>query len=53
MSVSKKADLLKLCTSGIIKSKCHDFYKNLLTSDTTQDRLPEPDCTDELLLDTE
>ena len=47
VSVAKKADLLKLCKSGIIKTQFHSFYESLLTADTVRDCLPEPDCTED------
>ena len=46
VSVAKKADLLKLCASGVIKSHFHAFYHNLTTSANVKDSLPEPDCSE-------
>ena len=47
VSVAKKADLLKLCKAGVIKTQFHSFYENLQTAVTVPDCLPEPDCTEE------
>jgi hypothetical protein len=45
ISKLKKADLLKLCASGLILRKHHPFYNSLSTSDIT-DCLPQPDATE-------
>ena len=42
ISKAKTADLLALCTKGIIPEDCHEFYKGL-PSVTRKDRLPEAD----------
>ena len=44
---SKKADLIPLCLSNVIPEDCHDFYKDLPSSGTAKDKLPEPDQEDE------
>lgn len=46
ISVSKKKDLVKLCTTGAIPKKFHAFYNGLKTEETLPDCLPEPDCTE-------
>jgi hypothetical protein len=46
VSTSKKNDLVKLCTAGVIKSKYHAFYKGLVTTDTIKECLSQPDCTE-------
>jgi len=48
ISASKKADLVKLCTSGIIPSKYHDFYSSIPASSTVKDCLPQPDSSEAL-----
>lgn len=52
VTVAKKKDLLKLCSSGAIPSRYKEFYEKLPTSNTAgPDRLPEPDVS-ELFIET-
>ena len=46
ISQAKKADLLYLCSSGIIPWQHHAFYKSLPTSPAAVDRLPQPDVNE-------
>ena len=46
ISRAKKADLIKLCTTGVVPTKYHEFYKSLTTSDVVRDCLPQPDATE-------
>ena len=48
VSKAKKADLMALCRSGVIKPQFHSFYEQMVTSDKITDCLPEPDCTEDL-----
>ena len=48
VSVSKKNDLLRLCTTGVIKTQFHQFYTDLPSSCSITDRLPEPDCSEQV-----
>lgn len=45
ISVAKKNDLVKLCSSQVIPRQHHQFYMTLPTSDSVNDRLPQPDAT--------
>ena len=47
VSTAKKSDLLKLCASGAIKSKFHEFYNSLPTSDSVRHCLPQQDCCED------
>ena len=44
ITAAKKADLLSLCTSGIIPEAHHMYYKNLKTDNQARDKLPMPDA---------
>ncbi|KAF9406913.1 hypothetical protein HW555_012891, partial [Spodoptera exigua] len=44
ISKLKKKDLLKLCVDNQIPKYYHSFYQNLPDSETTEDRLPQPDA---------
>jgi hypothetical protein len=46
VSEAKKADLIKLCISGVIPRLYHSFYSDLPTSNTVKDILPQPDATE-------
>jgi hypothetical protein len=46
ISRAKKADLVKLCTTGVVPTKYHEFYNSLATSDVARDCLPQPDATE-------
>ena len=47
VSAATKADLVKLCQSGRIPSKYHEFYSSLKASSKVRDCLSQPDCTEE------
>lgn len=47
ISKAKKADLMGLCSSGVINKRFHDYYNQIQTSDTVRDCLPEPDYTED------
>ncbi|CAC5359200.1 unnamed protein product [Mytilus coruscus] len=49
ISTAKKADLLSLCKSGVIPTTYH--YESLPVGKLVKDTLPEPDITDENLID--
>lgn len=44
VSASKKKDLIALCKNGSIPKDFHEYYKNLPSSASVQDKLPEPDA---------
>jgi len=48
VSEAKKRDLLKLCKSGAITSRYHDFYTALRTSGSVEDCLPQPHSSEML-----
>lgn len=43
ISAAKKRDLMTLCKNGTIPKDHHDYYKNLPSSSTVKDKLPESD----------
>jgi hypothetical protein len=47
ISLAKKRDLVRLCTTGVIPSEYTEYYKTLPSSTTTTDVLPEPDADEE------
>ncbi|KAK7486497.1 hypothetical protein BaRGS_00022298 [Batillaria attramentaria] len=47
ISEAKKADLLYLCSSGVIPEEYHGFYKSLPASSAAMDRLPQPDISEQ------
>ncbi|XP_052075475.1 uncharacterized protein LOC127712922 [Mytilus californianus] len=51
ISAAKKADLLSLCKSGVIPTTYHSYYESLLVGKLVKDTLPEPDITEEDLID--
>lgn len=46
ITTAKKADLLKLCKSGVIPEDFHHYYKSLPTSKDAKDLVPEPAAED-------
>lgn len=42
ISAQKKADLLKLCSKGLIPHRHHAFYSTLSVNDNKKDDLDEP-----------
>ncbi|KAK7504908.1 hypothetical protein BaRGS_00003936 [Batillaria attramentaria] len=53
ISEAKKMDLLDLCNLGVIPAQHHHFYKNLPANISVQDRLSEPDVTEDVDTDDE
>ncbi|KAL8606590.1 hypothetical protein ACOMHN_009475 [Nucella lapillus] len=53
ISAAKKADLMDLCRLRIIPPTHHLFYKNLPSDCQAQDRLPDPDATEDTDTDTD
>ncbi|CAC5415856.1 unnamed protein product [Mytilus coruscus] len=51
ISAAKKADLLSLCKSGVIPTTYHSYYESLPVGKLVKDTLPEPDITEEDLID--
>jgi hypothetical protein len=47
ISAEKKKDLVSLCTSGIIPSEFHQYYKNLPSNKKARDVLPDSDIEDD------
>ena len=47
ISDAKKADLLYLCSSGVIPEEHHNFYRKLPTSPAITDRTAQPDLHEE------
>lgn len=46
ISKAKKADLLKLCSKGVIPEEYHDWYEKIETEDSIIDRLPDATVSD-------
>lgn len=44
ISSSKKADLLSLCSSGIIPQEFHQYYRKIPASKKAEDKIPMPDA---------
>jgi hypothetical protein len=53
ISAEKKKDLVSLCTSGIIPSEFHQYYKSLPSNKKTRDVLPDSDIEDDDNVDTD
>ena len=53
ISAEKKKDLVSLCTSGIIPSEFHQYYKNLPSNKKARDVLPDSDIEDDDNVDTD
>lgn len=47
ISQQKKKDLLKLCKDFLIPEEFHDYYNDLRVNGETEERLAEPDATEE------
>ncbi|CAC5402475.1 unnamed protein product [Mytilus coruscus] len=47
ISEAKKADLLSLCSSGVIPATYHSYYENLPCGKSIKDNLPEPDMDED------
>ena len=53
ISAEKKKDLVSLCTSGIIPSEFHQYYKSLPSNKKARDVLPDSDIEDDDNVDTD